>query len=252
MKLSINTDNKQTHLRHWAYKGLSAIALLATWWGLSIIIGKAYIMPSPGSVFKEVAQLLTTMTFYTTVFATIMRTFICVAISLAGGAVLGIASGYFSAVRGFLAPFIRIMQTLPTIVVIVYVIIWLSSALAPIVVTLLITMPIVYANVLEGYDAIALEYREVFAVYALSPAKQLRFLVLPSVKPYLKAALIAVTSLGLKVMIASEVLGQTQGSIGKSFQMAKINLQTEIVFAWAIVTIVIAIGLETLLKKVLL
>jgi NitT/TauT family transport system permease protein len=53
-------------------------------------------------------------------------------------------------------------------------------------------------------------------------------------------------------MIASEVLGQTQGSIGKSIQMAKINLQTEIVFAWAMVTIVIAIGLEALLKKVLL
>ncbi|MBS7525859.1 ABC transporter permease subunit [Fusibacter paucivorans] len=252
MKLSINTDNNFQSGRHWGYRGLSAIALLITWWILSVMIGKQYIMPSPISVLKEIVNLLTTSTFYYTVFSTIFRTLICVVISLIGGVVLGIASGYYTALRGFLAPFIRIMQTLPTIVVIVYVIIWLSSAIAPIFVTWLITMPIVYANVLEGYDAISVEYREVFAVYELSPMKQLRCLVLPSVKPYLKAAVIAVTSLGLKVMIASEVLGQTQGSIGKSIQIAKINLQTEIVFAWAIVTIVIAISLEALLKKVLL
>jgi ABC-type nitrate/sulfonate/bicarbonate transport system permease component len=51
-------------------------------------------------------------------------------------------------------------------------------------------------------------------------------------------------------MIASEVLSQTQGSLGKAFQMAKINIQTERVFALALITIFLSFGLERFIKKV--
>ena len=246
MKRSTRTKQSKT-----TYKVLSALAMFLTWWVLSVLVGKSYIIPSPPLVLSAMNEIIKTQVFYVSLFSTMIRTFICMCLSMIIGIILGILAGYFESVKAFLAPFMRAIKTLPTIVVIVYAIIWLPGNLAPIMVTALITLPIVYANVLEGIENISTELDEVFVVYDISERKRMRFLIWPSLLPYVKAALVNITSLGLKVMIASEVLSQTQPSIGKSFQLAKINLQTEVVFAWAIVTICLALGLEYLLKRII-
>lgn len=226
------------------YQVLSALAMLLTWWVLSVLIGKTYIVPSPVLVLKTLVGLVASSSFYVIISASVLRTLICVILSLVMGIILALCSGYFISVRAFLAPFVGVLRTMPTIVIIVYAIIWLSSNVAPVVITALVTFPIVYANVLEGYDRIDVSLDEVFTLYDIAQKKRLKTLVWPSILPYVKASLISVTSLGLKVMIASEVLSQASPSIGRQFQMARINLETEIVFAWAITTLVISILLE--------
>ncbi len=71
---------------------------------------------------------------------------------------------------------------------------------------------------------------------------------LPSIKPYLLAALSTAAGLNVKVVIAAEVLSQPAVSIGESFQIARANLDTAAVFAWAIIAILIAASFDYAIK----
>ncbi len=229
---------------------VSCAFLILLWWGFALFIDKSYILPTPWVVVKATGQLLVTPATYGVILGTLMRVLICIFISFILGISLAIISHFFASMRYFLKPILLIVRTLPTIVIIVYVVLWMSSSLAPIFVTFLVTFPIVYTNVLEGIDHVDKKWLEMAHIYQLSVMKKMKAIYLPSIRTYLEASLTSVANLALKVVIASEVLSQTKGSIGRHFQMAKINIETEKVFAWALITIVIAVGVDYLLKKV--
>ncbi len=212
------------------------------------MIGKSYILPSPWDSLLALSEIMSDVTFFPIIIKTLVRVLICVILSVVVGLILGIFAGRFKFVEHLLKPILLITRTLPTIVIIVYVILWMPSVLSPIFVTFLVTFPIVYANVLQGYHQTDIKLIEMARVYGVDYKKMVKNIYIPSVLPYLRSSIIAITSLGLKVVIASEVLSQTPSSIGKSFQMAKINIQTETVFAWAIITIVLAMVLDYIMK----
>lgn len=248
MKDSTTKGNHKT--QNFKIKIISASMLLILWWLLAWVIGKSYIVPSPPEVFTALVVLVKAPAFYMTIMKTLMRTLFCIFLSMFGGIFMAVLAGIIPALRAVFSPWVHIMRTLPTIVVIVYVIIWMSSLVAPVFVTMLITMPIVYSNVLTGYDETPKELIEMSMIYRFPLVKRLKYIYFPAMKPYIKAGLFAITALSLKVIIASEVLSQTQGSVGKAFQVAKINLQTEQVFAWAIITILLSLSLETIMKRI--
>ena len=226
----------------------SSIFLIVIWWLGSMIIGKAYILPSPWESLKALMTIVTDRVFFVIIFKSLLRVLVCVSLSVLVGLLLGIIAGQLKFVEYLLKPVLLITRTLPTIVIIVYVILWMPSVFSPIFVTFLVTFPIVYANVLQGYHQTDYKLIEMAQIYGIDYKKVVRNIYIPSIWPYLTSSIIAITSLGLKVVIASEVLSQTPNSIGRSFQMAKINIQTETVFAWAIITIVLATLLDFMMK----
>ncbi|MBF4694588.1 ABC transporter permease [Fusibacter ferrireducens] len=228
---------------------LSSVILVSIWWLVSIVIGKSYILPSPWLSLKALIQVVWDKSFLFTIVMTLARVLVCVGMSVVVGFVLGFIAGQSHFIEYLLKPLLLITRTLPTIVIIVYVILWMPNALSPIFVTFLVTFPIVYANVLEGYRQTDLKLVEMAQIYKVDRRKMIQNIYVPSILPYLRSSIIAITSLGLKVVIASEVLSQTPKSIGLRFQMAKINIQTETVFAWALVTIVLSMVLDFIMKS---
>lgn len=227
---------------------LSSVILVVIWWLLAIVIGKSYILPSPLVSLKSLIQVVSDKSFMFTIMMTLTRVLVCVSLSIIVGSVLGLLAGQLKFIEHLLKPILLITRTLPTIVIIVYVILWMPNVLSPIFVTFLVTFPIVYANVLEGYHQTDLKLIEMAQIYEVDYKKVIRNIYIPSILPYLRSSIIAITSLGLKVVIASEVLSQTPSSIGRSFQMAKINIQTETVFAWALITILLSMVLDFIMK----
>lgn len=231
------------------YSVLSCVSLIIIWWAAALMIQKTYILPSPLIVGKTTWGLLTTLSTYTVILGTLMRVVVCIGLSFFFGGLLAVLAHFIQPIRYMLKPLLLIVRTLPTIVIIVYVILWMSKAWSPIFVTFLVTFPIVYTNVLEGLDRVPQDFIEMAKVYQLTLKKRLKALYIPSIFPYIKASLAAVTNLALKVVIASEVLSQTSHSIGRHFQVAKINIETDVVFAWALITIFLAVGLDNMVKR---
>ena len=227
---------------------LSSVILISIWWIASIVIGKSYILPSPLVSLRSLVQVVSDKSFFFTIMMTLTRVLICVSLSILVGSLLGLLAGQLKFIEHLLKPILLITRTLPTIVIIVYVILWMPNVLSPIFVTFLVTFPIVYANVLEGYHQTDSKLIEMAQIYKIDYKKVVKNIYIPSILPYLRSSIVAITSLGLKVVIASEVLSQTPSSIGRSFQMAKINIQTETVFAWALITILLSIILDFIMK----
>lgn len=246
MRDSTTNRKKQT-----LYTVTSIMILTVLWWWAAVWVGKSYILPTPVQALRALFEVCTSESFFKIISMSMLRVLICVISSLIVGSVLGVSAGLFEMVEYLLKPTLLITRTLPTIVIIVYVILWMPSALAPIFVTFLVTFPIVYANVLEGFKQTDWRLVEMARLYKVRTSKVVYSIYWPSILPYLRSSVVATTSLGLKIIIASEVLSQTDDSIGKSFQMAKVNIQTERVFAWAIITIILALLLDWLMKRLM-
>lgn len=81
--------------------------------------------------------------------------------------------------------------------------------------------------------------------------RQLLYLYLPQLWPFLVSA--ASLSLGLswKSGVAAEVIGLPRDSIGEQLYQAKIFLATDELFAWTLVVILISMAVEKLLLVLL-
>lgn len=245
MKTSISKASKKF------YVTLSVLCIMALWQLAAGLLGKPFILPGPLETGKAIYSMLFDANFYSAVFGTLGRVLIVVMISSVLGIGFGMLAGKIKAVEYMLSPLVLLVKTIPTIVLIVYVVLWMSGYWAPIFVTVLITFPVVYGNVLEGYHAIDYKLMEMTKVFNFSRAKVLKYLIFPSLRPYIYAGILTILGLGLKVVIASEVLSQTRNSMGRAFQVARINIETQTVLGLAIITVLIAFGLEFFSKAML-
>jgi len=236
---------------NWLPKIVGVAILIFIWYLVSILIGKDYILPSPNDVIRVIPAVIENPHFISIMKDTLLRTLSCVAISIGLGIGMGTLATLFPMVEHVLSPLLISIKTVPTIVIILYVILWLNPQTAPIFVATLVTFPIVYSNIIEGFKSVSKPILEMAQIYNLKKWTKVKVIYYPTVKPYLKSAMASVVSLALKVVISAEILSQTKQSIGLEFQMAKINIQTDVVFAWAIITIALAMILDAGVKKLL-
>lgn len=233
------------------YIAASTIGLVLIWHICAVTLSKPYILPTPLETLEAFMQLIFSGSFHLALIYTLLRVLSVVTVSAFFGIVFGILSGRYAVLEHLLSPLVLLIKTVPTIVLIVYVVLWMSGYLAPIFVTILITFPVVYGNVLEGYKRIDEKLIELTDVYKFNWIKKLRTVLFPSIKSYIQSSVLTISGLGLKVVIASEVLSQTQNSLGRSFQIARMNIDTSEVLALAMVTIIVSTMLDKLSRHLL-
>jgi ABC-type nitrate/sulfonate/bicarbonate transport system permease component len=64
----------------------------------------------------------------------------------------------------------------------------------------------------------------------------------------IRTSLLQSLGLGIKVLVMSEYLAQTQQSIGNELYMAKTNIEFSEVFAWSFILITIALLFELIIN----
>jgi NitT/TauT family transport system permease protein len=130
---------------------------------------------------------------------------------------------------------------------IVISIIWFGlSNWAPIFTTFMITLPVVASNIVQGVASVDQRLLEMGAVYRLSGREKFTAIVIPSTLPYLVAGMKIGFGLALKVSVVAEIFGVTSG-IGYIMNYSREILATQMVFAWALVMILIMTLADTLL-----
>lgn len=76
---------------------------------------------------------------------------------------------------------------------------------------------------------------------------KLRYIYIPTIIPFFRAAFTTGLGMAWKAGVAAEVIGRPDFSIGKELNNAKIYLEMPNMFAWTIIVIIISIILEKLL-----
>ncbi len=242
---------KGGRLRTWAVRLVCVLFWLAVWGLAARAIHARIILVGPLEVLARLGNLAVTGEFWASIAISLGR----VAVGYVSAVVLGVAlaafASRFSLVRELLAPLMGALKATPVASFVILVLLWVSSRHLSIVIALIMALPIVYTNVLEGIrqtDAGLLEMCDLFDVRGWD---RVRLVYASEVLPYFRAAVTLALGLSWKAGIAAEVIGLPDFTIGEHLYDAKVYLDTPDLFAWTLAVIVVSVALEALITRVM-
>lgn len=234
------------------FKGIvSAVFWIGIWWILSAFVGKSIILPSPYQTVKTLFVLVAEGNFWVSCLYTVGRIMLGFILGVAIGTLGGIVNYKSNNARVLLKPLLTVIKTTPVASLILISLFWLDKNDIPSFISCLIVTPIVWSSVSSSLNSCDLKLIEAANVFSLSPLKRAKYIYIPSIKKDYIAVLETGLGIAWKSGVAAEVLVYPNDSIGKELHTAKINLESENMFAWTLSIIIISFALEILLKKLL-
>lgn len=235
-----------------AFQSLGVLAFwLLVWQLASSAMGIELLLPGPAATARALWRAAGEPSFWQTAGMSVLRVLTGFAAGALAGALLAAATSFSRVCSALLSPMIRVIRATPVASFIILALLWLKSTILPGFIAALMVLPVVWGNLAEGIAKTDRALLEMGQVYGFSPWKTLRLIYLPSLRPWFRSA--CLTSLGLawKSGVAAEVLCQPKLAIGTQLYYGKIYLETDRLFAWTAVVIVLSVLLERLLRRLL-
>ena len=233
------------------YIVLPIIFWLIVWEIAALLVNRSYFLPTVEKTFSALFNILSSITFYKVVLFTILRVIAGLTIGILFAILFAALACKFKAARAIISPMISVMKSTPVATLIILLWLFVSGNDLPILISVLMVMPIVWQNLVDGYETIDKNLVEVCAVFEFSFLKRLKYLIFPSLLKYFIPSLITAVGLAWKSEIAAEIIAYTKNSIGQYINDANYMYDSASVFAWTLVIIVLSISLEFLTKRLL-
>lgn len=202
------------------------------------------ILAAPSTTLKTLHRLVQTSGFWVALAFSASRIVIGFFSALLIGTIFAFTASRFRTIAALLDPPLLLIRSTPIASLTILILLWVGSRNLSVIVSFMMVLPIVYLNTLSGIRTVDPKLREMATVFRLSFLKRLRFITLPTVFPFFRAAVSAGLGFCWKSGIAAEVIGISSQSIGEKLYLAKIYLNTGELFAWTFVIILIAFLFE--------
>lgn len=219
---------------------------LVIWQLLSNVVGVSFIFPSVTDVLKSLISLITTIEYYEIILSSALRISIGFIMAFIVGIIAGVLAGRFSVVKDFLEPLMQVLKTVPVTAFIILVLIWAGSQNVSVIVSFIITLPMVYSGILSGIAQIDVKLIQMAYVFRMSKIKTFKYIYIPQVYPYIVSSLKVAIGMCWKAGISAEVIGLSKNSIGTQMYYSKLYLMTSELFAWSITVVVVSFLAEKL------
>jgi NitT/TauT family transport system permease protein len=231
-----------------ALRLLSLLALLLIW-QVAAHFGNPRLLPGPAAVFAAMRAQASSGALFAALGVTLLRVAAAFVLAMLAGAAIGYAMGRHRALDRLVDPWMVVLLNLPALVIIVLAYIWAGlNETAAIGAVALNKLPNATVTIREGARAIDAGLDEMAEVFALSPWKRLRHVVLPQLAPYLAAATRTGLSLVWKIVLVVELLGRPNGvgfEINIAFQLFDVTL----LLAYALPFTALMLLIETLVVQ---
>lgn len=228
----------------------SALAIFGVWEIVARIIGYEIILPTFSSVCVAFGKLFAGSKFWLAVLGTLVRSVTGFAAAFVLGVILGIAAGKYRALDAVLLPLNSIMRTVPVAAITLVFGVWLAPDVIPSLIGMMLIFPVVYEQSKIAVKILPKELEEIMDEAGASFSYRFVNLYLPSVLPQILSNISATFGMNLKAVITAETLVYAVNGIGYRIHYAYNNFldETPTLFAWVIMSVLIAIGMEILLK----
>lgn len=226
-------------------------SLLIIWMLGSIYIDNVFILPSPIRVGNEMLSMCSTKVFYQSCLYTIVRVLYSIFISFVFGSICAFISSRYTFIQSIFSKLLLIVRSLPNVTIIILLLFWVSREMTVFLVSFLLLFPIVYENIFHSIEKIKNEWKDVLFIYKQPFLYQVKDVYLPMLGAAISSSLISAASLGFKVGIMAEILGQVQNGIGRQIQIARVNFELGRVMAWTIWVLVLVFIVDFCLRKIL-
>ncbi len=227
---------------------LSRIALITIWIFLARIIDNELIVPTIKTTFISMAEIIKDPGFLNIVTYTILRTLGGFLISLFLAISLGVLSSVSKIVYSLMEPILKLLNSIPTIAIILLALIWLNNEFVPMFVGFLMVFPILFETVLKSILNIDKDIIQMAYLYKVSKMGIIKNIYIPNILYNLTGIFNSALGINLKMVIGGEVLSQPKYAIGSSLQLERIYLNTPGVFAWIIIIILISTIFDYMVK----
>lgn len=224
---------------------------LAIWQLAAVALGSELLLPGPVAVLARLVEMVPQPAFWARVGFSLVRIAGGFALGAACGAVGAFAAARWRVVEELLAPLMALAKSVPVASITVLALIWLRAANLAVLVVLLVVLPIVYENILQGLRATDGKLEEAARLYHVPPVRRLRFLVMPTLFPYLSTALALGLSTAWKAGVAAEVIGIPAGSLGEAIYDTKVYFDTPALFAVTLAVVLASAACTAALRRVL-
>jgi len=221
----------------------------ALWQIIAMVVNQAVILPSFSDVFMRLIQHLSQSTLYINLFYTLSRVILGTLIAFVFSLSFAIFSYDFKWIKQALNPLILISKTIPNITYILLVLIWFSRELSVLFVTILILFPVLYNQISISLVEINPELLELLKLYPETYYYRLIKVILPLIKVSLYEGIKGALSLGFKVGVMAEILGQVQPGLGYLMHIARMNFETVDLFAYTAIMIIVVILIEKTMDR---
>lgn len=231
-----------------ALKWTGVAAFWLVLWQLgSMLMGSALLFPSPVATFRRLGEMMVGSELWLAVGGSLLR----ILLGFGGGMLLGCGLGAVTAasplLRDLFRPLMTIIKSTPVASFIILLLVLIPTGTVPSFTALLMVTPMFWTNIYTGATHTDRSLLEMAQVFRLSRKDMLKSIYIPSVMPYFTGALTAGIGLAWKAGIAAEVICVTRNSIGKGLYESKIYLETEDLFAWTAMVIILSLILENAL-----
>lgn len=233
---------------------LTILVIIGVWGVSAVIINKDFILPTVTDVAKSFITLFTEKLFYASLFGTILRSligFICSFVLAFGLAILSVKINRADRV---ISVIMSIVRALPTIAVVLLLIIWTNSLIAPVIVTALVVIPTAYTGLYDALTGIDKTVTDAGRVDGCDERRVFLRVELPLIMPTVYRTIGSGISLNFKLMVAAEVIAQTAKSIGFMLNTSKVYFEYARMFALVCVAVIVGVVVEfvfnTLAKKI--
>ena len=216
-------------------------------------MNKPLLLPTPFAVIKTIGTLSLTADFWLSISVSLVRILLGIALALLLGVLLAMLTVKSPFCHHLFSPLLTLCKATPVASVIFLVLLWVGRDQVPLFIAFIMALPIVWSNVREGLLQTDRKLLEMAQIFGLSKKEKLFAIRIPSLYPYFLAACRSAIALAWKAGIAAEVLCLPKRSIGLGIYEGKMYLETDALFAWTLVVILISALVEwgtlALLKK---
>lgn len=225
---------------------LSVLSIILFWAIASAVIDSEYILPSVKETVEKLFALFFSGEFYRAFFSTLFRSLIAFIISFLFAIILAILSVKVKRAKSIIFPFISIMRALPTIAIVLLLLFWTNSKVAPTIVTLLVVLPTSYTHIESALFSLDKMVTDAGRVDGADEKAVFYHVELPQILPAVYSGIGSGISLNFKLMVAAEVLSQTAYSIGYLLNTSKIYFEISQMLAIVLVAVIFGVIIETL------
>lgn len=228
------------------YTAATVVFWLAVWQIAAMAVGKSLLLSSPYETVERLFTLAPDPAFISSILFTlgkIMLGFLCGTVT---GIVFAVLAGKFLFFERLFSPLITAVKAVPVASFTILALIWISSADLSILITFLISVPVVYSNIFEGIRSFDPKLTVMADLFQISPFKRFIGIYLSQIMPYFRSAVKLAVGLCWKSGVAAEVIGTPKGSIGEKLYNSKVYLETADLFAWTLVIIILSLITEKL------
>jgi NitT/TauT family transport system permease protein len=223
---------------------LAAIALVVVGWQLTVLSGwkPDYVLPGPWAVTQELADQVTTSTFWHAVATTMRRGLTGFALAIAAGLLVGVAVARFRVLRAAIGSLITGLQTMPSIAWFPLAILLFGGGESAILFVIILgAAPSIANGVITGIDEVPPPLLRAGKMMGATGVSRYTRIVLPAAVPAYLSGLKQGWAFSWRSLLAGELLLKIpeRPALGEALTNARSSGQADDLLALMIVILVI-------------